>query len=94
MDFPTFESREDVYEFVIASGPSIPDWVMDQVQKEEKYSEYGYAIAHYMLAAQHFGMDDWAPYTVRENIKSFIDDDGLDILTEILSVDPDTLEVL
>ncbi|WP_151550228.1 MULTISPECIES: hypothetical protein [Corynebacterium] len=93
MDFPMFGSREDVYEFVVASGPSIPDWVMGQVHKEVKYSEYGDAIAHYMLAAQHFGMDDWAPYIVQENSELFIDAAGLGILTEILSVNPDTLEV-
>ncbi|WP_151548942.1 MULTISPECIES: hypothetical protein [Corynebacterium] len=93
MDFPKFDDQKSVYDYVMSAGPQLSPEDMARVQEEADDGDYTFAVQLYMLMAKDYGMDDYIPYTVRENLQLFRGDYGFPTLAQLLSVDPDTMTV-
>ena len=91
MDFPKFDDQKSVYDYIVSVGPQLSPEDMARVQEEDDDGDYTFAVTKYMLMAQDYGVDDYIPYTVRENLRLFKDDYDFRILAQLLSVDPDTM---
>ncbi|MBV7281320.1 hypothetical protein [Corynebacterium sp. TAE3-ERU30] len=91
MDFPKFDDRKSVYDYIVSVGPQLPPEKMAWVQEEADDGDYTFAVKVYIQIAKDYGMDDYIPYAVRENLWLFRGDYDFPTLAQLLSVDPDTM---
>ncbi|WKD61743.1 hypothetical protein CCICO_08670 [Corynebacterium ciconiae DSM 44920] len=88
MEYPKFDDQKSVYEYITSTGPQLPPEKMAWVQEEADDGDYTFAVKVYMQIARDYGMDDYIPYTVRENLRLFKGDYDFPTLAQSLSVDP------
>ncbi|MBV7281318.1 hypothetical protein [Corynebacterium sp. TAE3-ERU30] len=91
MDFPKFDDQKSVYDYIVSIGPQLSPKNMAYVQEHADDGDYTFAVKVYIQIAEEYGMDNYIPSIVRENLGLFRGEYCFRILAQLLSVNPNTM---